>query len=201
MKDICLYYEGASGGFYALTLLSLATPYRWLPNNNWSKHWDICSMETWKAAEQWPNNQETSESDIDHKLFFICNPKDHQLKSIQAMNDVTSIWLYTDLKTQLTLSWYKHAWLNSLWPRYNSLDEMIDKYYTDECMYEWNNHQVWNKQILWKYCDQSCYLQDVIKTAGDSLLQPLGYASNKKCQEFTDYWISLHNEECQKLLK
>jgi hypothetical protein len=201
MKDICLYYEGASGGFYALTLLSLATSYRWLPNNDWSKHWDISSMETWKASEQWPNNQETSESDIDHKLFFICNPRGRQLKRVQALNDVTSIWLYTDLKTQLTLSWYKRAWLNSAWPRYNSLDEMMDEYYTDEYMYEWNNHQVWNNQRLWEYCDQSCYLQDVIKTAGDSLLQPLGCASNKKCQDFTDYWVSLHNEECQKLLK
>ena len=201
MKDICLYYSGASGGFYALTLLSLATPYRWLPKADWSKHWDIESMKTWKSTEQWPNNHETSKSDIDHKLFFICNPRQRQLKKVNAMDQLTSIWLYTDVKTQLTLAWHKNAWLNSAWPRHNSLDEMIDEYYTDEYIYEWDNHQVWNNQRLWEYCDQSHYLQDVIKTAGDSLLQPLGYASNKACQKFTDYWLSLHNEECQKLLK
>ena len=91
MKDVCLYYAGACGGFYALTLLSLVTPYKWLPKSNWSRHWYIESMETWKSTEQWPNNQETSESDINHKLFFICNPDKRQLKKIKAMDGVTSI--------------------------------------------------------------------------------------------------------------
>ena len=202
MKDICLYYAGACGGFYALTLLSLVTPYKWLPKSNWSRHWHIESMETWKSTEQWPNNQETSESDINHKLFFICNPDKRQLKKIKAMDGVTSIWLYTDVKTQLILSWHKKAWKNHSihWPPCDSFEEVLNEYYIDQNMYKWDNHIVW-KNDYWKYCDQAHYLQDVIKTAGDSLLRPLGYASNKACQKFTDYWISLHNEECQKLLK
>ena len=200
MNNACLYYAGASGGFYALTLLSLATPYRWLPHTDWSKHWDIQSMDTWKSTEQWPNNQETYASDIDHKLFFICNPTAVQLKGVQTMDNVTSIWVYTDLTTQLTLSWYKQAGLNCNWPHCNSLEEFFEIYYTPEHMHTWDNHYIRNFPRIWEYHDHAAYLQDIIKTAGDSLLRPLGYASNAKCEEFTDYWVALHNEECQKLL-
>jgi len=43
-------------------------------------------------------------------------------------------------------------------------------------------------------------LQDIIKTNGNALLNPLGFTSNHRVRDFVRFWMDLHPPEIQKLL-
>jgi hypothetical protein len=72
-----------------------------------TKQWNLSS--TWKATEQWPENDQTLLKSCNHKkfkIYFTCNDVQKWV-SFPGQK----IILYTDIRTQLRLSYYKKAWI------------------------------------------------------------------------------------------
>ena len=113
MIDLKLSYRGGSGGFLLLHLLLLSGRYYTAfdvaepLDHIIQKQWDIGNHSEWKASETWPNNLATSSAitSLD-RLYFYCNPETYDAPFITAKN----LMLYTDIDSQIELSYYKKAY-------------------------------------------------------------------------------------------
>ena len=62
---------------------------------------------------------------------------------------------------------------------------------------EWNNQRIYydyKNVIDIDHADICCNLLDIVKTNGDCLLKPLGYSTNEKCIDFTNYYKKLNKD-------
>jgi len=62
---------------------------------------------------------------------------------------------------------------------------------------EWNNQRIYydyKNVIDIDQADICCNLLDIVKTNGECLLKPLGYSTNQKCINFTNYYKKLNKE-------
>jgi hypothetical protein len=152
----------------------------------YKQHWTVSKdRKDWKKTEVTPNNELTSKSVYNHKLFFECNPTVHQL---QEGNYNKKILLYTDYETQDMLAKNKNAWIhppgNVRTADYNG----INVYY--------------RVAEIAKHATHTILLQDIVKTNGQALLNAFDTNTNVLNLSHNDMWLNLHtNEEKQRLLK
>jgi len=165
-NDIKLFYFGASGGFFCLHLLLLTGIYNCKFTgdeqnfeNIFKKQWDISDIGKWKSTETWPYNDATLNSNLNNKIYYICNGYEFLPKYPGKM-----IVLYTDIETQCYLAMTKNAWLNRCkdqtninllnyyksvktpeWPDMTSVHEfknLPDKI-KEECLNVWKFNELW----------------------------------------------------------
>jgi hypothetical protein len=160
-QDVCILYQGGSGGFALYYYLLLSGNFQHSIDETWEMINHQFSPELmrdrsrWKTQEIWPNNHELKQL-AGRKLFLVCNPfwGDYN-RSIP--NDTFKIFLYADLHLQLRLAWEKQAW-----------------WFTDEtrrCTHAPDNNQV--------------YLRQIIKDADTFNGQPVDPAVPKIIQEYS----------------
>lgn len=147
MKDLQLCYSGGSGGFLLLHLLLLSGKFYTAFDVNESinsiinKQWGVSDHSQWKKSEIWPNNRATlsATTSLD-RLYFICNPDKGSASFFPAKNLI----LYTDINSQIELSYYKKAyWFVN--DRSSSLKIAVFK----KIIQEWNVHYCNLKDPSW----------------------------------------------------
>jgi hypothetical protein len=114
-QDIKLCYFGGSGGFILLHLLLLSGKFTCEfrgREKNLDKiidhQWNIKNPECWKAQEIGLNNAQTQKLNTNQsKIYFFCNPTIDQIKKFKGK----VVFLYTDVLSQLELSYYKKAYV------------------------------------------------------------------------------------------
>jgi hypothetical protein len=150
-------------------------------------HWNINNIENWKKTEIWPLNEETKTSCYNNKLFFYCNPsiEDYTLHK----NDF-QILLYTDWDTQKQLAFFKKA------HGFNHEDVDLNNYNTITYCKQKVDYKLEN----FLSADLVLKLQDIIKTSGQSLLEPLNYKIKQDNIDHNKFWLSLHNDYLKNLL-
>ena len=235
--NVALFYEGASGGFYALWHLLLGTDlkctfnghdthisrYQEIRGDDWpidlsssldnvsqhildeitgfnfkfnnfeldavyNRHWDVLEKSKWKDSEVWPSNEATSQSDIVNKLYFYCNPNEEDFH--RHKHDI-KLYLYTDIKTQVTLARNKHAWG---WWKKDSDDRVIPVMYMDDDMVY---APVCQKSNL---ADHMIRLQDIVISNGEELLTLVGGTIGDKNRSHNEMYLNLHSPQERKLL-
>lgn len=145
-------------------------------------HWNIDNLKNWKKTEIWPVNEQTSLSNYDNKLFFYCNPKIEDF--IPHKNDFR-ILLYTDWTTHKQLAYFKKAYMKDL---------------SNHKTITYNKQQVDYKLENFLSADLVIKLQDIVRTSGQSLLDPLNYKIKQDNLDHNNFWLSLHNDYLKNLL-
>ena len=82
-------------------------------------------------------------------------------------------------------------------------DKSLFKNFVDFNTFDYKGEKIFSgfKNIIdINQADHFVKLQDIIKSNGQILLEPLGYSTNEKCKEFTEHYINLHTEETRKLI-
>lgn len=159
---------------------------------------------SWKVdSEHWPNNLECKNLSTDKtKLFLVCNPTlspyyiNKELQHI--VSDTKIILLYTDLRTQLRMSYDKQAyWFSEL-----SRTKFNRSYYSNKAFIR----KIINSGVLWKdeLCDPELpKIEKIFPNLETVSLRDLlqKYPKNVKQQWLIDRWLSLHsNKELRHLL-
>jgi hypothetical protein len=166
-NDVKLFYFGGSGGFFCLHLLLLTGIYNCKFRgddqnfeNIFKKQWNITDIKKWKSTETWPDNDATMTSDLNNKIYYICNDYEFLPNKYHGK----TIVLYTDIETQCYLAMTKNAWLNCFkdqtnnsllnyyknvkaqeWPDMNNIHEfknLPDKI-KEECLNRWKFNELW----------------------------------------------------------
>jgi len=120
-QDVSILYQGGSGGFALFYYLLLSNQfYTGLPSRNWQEMIDIqfnpklkINPTHWKANEFWPDNDVCKNQTNKPKLYLICNPcwaPDVTQKNLSVSENTTKYMLWTDIQTQIRLSWHKRAY-------------------------------------------------------------------------------------------
>jgi len=158
----------------------------------------------WKVnSEHWPNNLECKNSQSDKpKLFLVCNPTlspyfiNKELQYI--INDTKVILLYSDLRTQLRMSYNKQAyWFSEL-----SRGKFNRSFYSNKRFIR----KIINSGVTWRdeVCDPELpKIQKIVPDLEAINLRDLlqNYPKNTKQQWLIDRWLSLHtNKELRHLL-
>lgn len=119
--DVTILYQGGSGGFALFYYLLLSDKYctgidYHDPQELIDKQFPLWLKQNpafWKKQEFWPNNDYCQTKTGKPRLYLICNPcwspatLNHNLK-ISA--NTTKYLLWTDIHTQLRMSWHKRAY-------------------------------------------------------------------------------------------
>lgn len=221
-QDIHIFYYGGSGGHCALWSILLSTDYKcifafptednktlirrqdvacldWKSYRDWHyiQHWNIISLPTWKATEQWPVNHETTNSDITPKIYLHCNP------DVNTWRDSVGkrIVVYTDLLTQMTLCAYKRA------GKWNGKDGKIFDQITNISAFVKNEVDSTSEKVLYngQYvtsrlvddiniydADLIVRWEEIIHTDGCNILLPLGFKTTKRTKEFLKMYVKAH---------
>lgn len=147
--DIKLCYFGGSGGFIFLHLLLLSAEYACEFHTNLSiqhiieDQWDIHDPRLWKSKEHWPDNDRTLVLKTNSKkIYFFCNPDLEDMCKFEG----TTIFLYTDMRSQVFLARYKHAYFF-----HSSLHKNYVSYYRAQ-LKNWISHYENNKDSSWPRC-------------------------------------------------
>lgn len=121
LKDVTVLYQGGSGGFLLFYYLLLSDQFqtgldykdpqdlidRQFPA--WLKH---CPRR-WKTHEFWPDNDYCQTKTGQPRLYLICNPcwsLEMTQKNLSVSAHTTKYLLWTDIHTQLRMSWHKRAY-------------------------------------------------------------------------------------------
>lgn len=68
--------------------------------------------------------------------------------------------------------------------------------------FEYNGIKVVNQLENWIHnVNHAILLQDIVKTNGNALLNPIGYDTNKQVVDFINFWVNLHPTDIQERLK
>ena len=253
MNNINLIYSGGSGGFFALWILLLATPFRCKfkyrhDNDNLSLlfkyQWKNIDKSKWKKSEVWPDNCATLKSNIDKKILYFCNEHPDN-SNLQGIDKNKNIVIYTDYATQLEIfelkkcfQWYtwqktskEEFFLKTIIQNYNNLKaehwpnvenfsdllnlnekiklELINEFgwkkIGNELKQTYINHTstLYNNDLIPDYVydeyicksDLQIKWQDIIRTNGKCLLNPLGYDTNQSVIDFIEYYLNLHPKD------
>ena len=154
MTNWALQYSGGSGGFLLLHLLLLSDKFYTAFNRNLSldqiiqEHWNIKSPNQWKSTEIWPDAQITLDAQVDFdKIYFQCNPFDHDYTTILKELRYKKIVIYTDYQSQLLLAHYKKAnWYFSITGqdiKYSEFRKFLNN---------WKDHYANIKDPSWPKC-------------------------------------------------
>jgi len=117
-QDVCILYQGGSGGFALYYYLLLSGNFQHSIDETWemiNRQFSpdlIRDRSRWKTQEIWPNNQELKQL-AGRKLFLVCNPlwSDYMIDVNHSISDNTyKILLYAPLKLQLRMAWEKRAY-------------------------------------------------------------------------------------------
>jgi hypothetical protein len=142
------------------------------------KHqWEI-NPGAWKSTETWPINDSTLVKcpvDREYKLYYTCNDIDQWLKYPGK-----KIVLYTDIRSQLRLAFYKKSW----------------KFQIDHCMYKSKTRSILKSAIDFR--NDWCYeeLSRAIALS-DQQIKLQEFVQNPKLitgAESTGAQINLHNQ-------
>ena len=125
------------------------------------------------------------------KLFFHHNPAAEDM----IADSNKKILLYTDIETQTMLAKNKNAWVYCGL----SIEEMELKEIKKTTKF--NNNEVFYKvDEIAKYTDYQIYLQDVVATQGQALLDIFGSTINQNNVQHNNMWLNLHTNEEKGLL-
>jgi hypothetical protein len=155
----------------------------------------VDDKKSWKVdSEHWPNNLECKNTPSDKpKLFLACNPTlspyfiNKELQYI--INDTKVILLYSDLRTQLRMSYDKQAyWFSEL-----SRGKFNRSFYSNQAFIR----KIINSGVLWKdeLCDPELpKIEKIFPNLETVNLRDLlqNYPKNPKQQWLIDRWLSLH---------
>jgi len=158
----------------------------------YKSQWNVSEDRSkWKETEQWPNNECTQKSSFKNKLFFHHNPTAEDM----ITDSNKKILLYTDIETQTMLAKNKNAWVYCGL----SIEEMELKEIKKTTKF--NNHEVFYRvDEIAKYTDYQIYLQDVVATQGQALLDIFGSTINQNNVQHNNMWLNLHTNEEKGLL-
>jgi len=148
----------------------------------YTNHWNIEKKQEWKKTEIWPDNITTASLKCD-KVFFYCNPT---LEAWNTNKNNFRIFLYTDIELQCLLAKNKRAWLFF----YNKMPTNV----------KFLNSNVYYQIPEYKEGDLYIKLQDIVKTNGGAILEPLGYSVTQRNIDHNTMWLNLHNDEEKQLL-
>ena len=165
---------------YATNLETLPGWFDYQLNDIIEQQWTI--KDSWKNSEHPPDNQKTQTAcsvGRPYKIYLTVNEVDRWL-DLPGRRVV----LYTDLKSQLTLSQYKKAWYF-----YNTTNIDINKMIADKGM-PYQEITIYNelKKVM-AAADQCVYLQDLINF----------YPKNTEQQQLIDHWLNLHPAELKEI--
>lgn len=155
----------------------------------YNRHWDVLEKSKWKDSEVWPSNEATSQSDIVNKLYFYANPNEEDFH--RHKHDI-KIYVYTDIKTQVTLARNKHAW--KWWKGKDSDGRIFPVMYMDDDMVY---APVCQKSNL---ADHMIRLQDIVISNGEELLTLIGGTIGDKNRSHNEMYLNLHTPQERKLL-
>jgi hypothetical protein len=207
--DLNIFYYGGSGGFLFLHLLLLSGNYTchfhhenislnsyqswflFFKKVVYKNQWNIGPE--WKNTESWPINSVTQTMDLGkQKIYFTCN----QIEQWESLPG-KKVFLYTDLRTELRLAWYKKAFA------------YYKKWYKDEIVTTTEairrtklairNAEVIDGEIYTKgvqrameQADVKISLKDLVNNPGAALLNNFDLSINESQQTHIDNWINLH---------
>ena len=155
--------------------------------SNIKKQFSVSNVDKWKLLEFWPDNKLTEKTqlpiDLKYKIFFHCNEIEPWLNSPGK-----KIVLYTDIRLQTRMCWYKHAGLFR-----DDLDnrnaESIRKFYRSGVAY--NNKKVRSICLeAFEHANKIVYLQDLIKDPFGTL----ELSGNKDQIDLYNRWITINNK-------
>jgi len=217
--DLALFYYPGCGGFFSLWHLLLSSDYQCrfydydlIKGDSWpilepttveeypdfvkqeiqqnfgipldlakqyQKHWTVLSKDPWTQTELCPSNRGTALSLSSNRLFFYPNPTDQW----QNHGTDTKILIYTDLGTQFLLAKQQRKWL---WENDNV--RIKSNFPTGTVQ----GQTVFAKvAAAAKNVDLVIKLQDIVKTHGAALLNPLGFEIDQKNIDHTKKWLAL----------
>ena len=204
MQDTTIMYQGGSGGFLLFYYMLLSGEYTTgLDMENIDQYITkqyhpnlIDDKKSWKVnSEHWPNNLECKNTPSNKpKLFLVCNPTvspyylNKELQHI--VKDTKVLLLYTDLKTQLRMSYNKQAyWFSELTER-----KFNQSLYTNKEFIR----RILNSGVYWKddFCDPELVkIEKIFPNLETVRLRDLlqKYPKNVKQQWLINLWLSLHN--------
>lgn len=154
----------------------------------YANHWNIEKKQEWKKTEIWPDNATTASLKCD-KVFFTCNPT---LEDWESNKNNFRILLYTDIELQWLLAKNKRAWAFASNPTRDEKDRVPSVHFF--------NCQVFHRIPEYKEGNLYVRLQDIVKTNGGAILEPLGYSVTQRNIDHNTMWLNLHDEEERKLL-
>lgn len=156
----------------------------------YNANWNIKQKELWKSSEVVPDNNLTAKL-YNKKLYMYCNPDDYEVCPWDKHKDCFRVVLYTDIDTQLLLSKNKRAWVYRERP--DREDPLIRKVAAESVNFKGDS--VHYKIDTLKNGNLYVKLQDIVKTQGGAILEPLGFSVTDKNRQHNEFWLSLHNEE------
>lgn len=186
-NNISIGYYGASGGFLLLHLLLLSGQYCIKFKDDvvfadvLQKQWDIKNHNTWKSHEFWPDNDRTElDCTTKNKIYFYCNPTADQF----AIQSARTIFLYTDITSQLLLAQYKNAfWYHG---------GMSDFVYNLRFIRLWKNHYSNIKDPSWPNCTSHRHINQLPDWIQTEVLQNEYTQQFMGCNNWRDYFVR-HN--------
>lgn len=158
-------------------------------------HWNIENKKSWKNSEIWPQNTLTENSSISGKIFYYCAPS---LDDWNKHNDCTRILVYTDISTQILMCKNKNAGFFADMPKNDAAQYMAKT--AKKFNNDWVDGRIIDRICINKKNDYIIKLQDIVKSNGCALVEPLGYDILNQNIEHNNMWINLHNNQEKKLL-
>lgn len=203
-QDICILYQGGSGGFALYYYLLLSGNFQHSIDETWQMIGHQFPLELikdrsqWKTRELWPNNQQLKHLS-GRKLFLVCNPC-WGSQFLTIPNDTFKILIYANLHLQLRLAWEKRAWWFTNITRTHSNAPDNNQVYIRQII---KNAGTFNGQpvdpvvpkIIQQYSpDQIVHLREFAhrKNRIDS--------SNTHQIKFLDHWMQLQSEKSLRLM-
>jgi hypothetical protein len=186
----------------------------------YSKIWSDENVTSWKVLEYQVNNNETKKSNLEHKLFLWANPTPSNYNNSTGYKIV----VYSNIWNQFKMAYKKRCfWFNmfstsdykqtitdiigSFDPSQNYDNQMQDytlcKDFLDKQSVEWNNDRIYHKfksEIDIDTADIAVKVQDIIKTEGKCLYDPLGLQLTEQVKQFTRDYVELHPPNLRSLL-
>jgi hypothetical protein len=207
-QDLNLFYIGGHGGFFLLHLLLLSKEYAcmffddhhdsydsWFSNfkeNIYKKQW--APSDEWKKNERFPNSELTMASENYNKprIVYTCN-----WFGEWNLLPGKKVIIYTDIETELRLSWYKKA---NIFYKHTYNDSVITiPQSIKKAKYHYRNAEVINGVkyrrglgSLLEQADIRINLHELINDTENVLFDNFGIRYNEEQKLHRDYWLSLH---------
>ena len=194
-EDLNIFYYGGSGGFYFLHQLLTTKKFICIfkaKNNNFKSFNDIknsmfniSNPNKWKENELFPDNNLTLKFKSNkNKIFYNVNEYDEWLKLPGK-----KILIYTDLRSQIRLTWYKKAkWFMSKPHNYKNF------YYIAKNILK-NNKNLYHNSVsdAMQYADITVKFQDLLTPESLKIeLKKFNCDISQENIDFLNYYLSLH---------
>ena len=185
------------------------------------KKWNNDNVKSWKMLEYTIDNFQTKDSDINHKIFLWGNKP---ARNGFPEPDI-SIVIYTDIWTHFRMSYEKKCfWFDMLkdepanketiteilgtYDQNLTYDEQMRDYelcksFLDKQSVDWGNDRIYHKFKTVANIDSAdvvVKVQDIIKTEGKCLYDPLGLQVTDEIRQFIKDYVELHPPILRSLL-